>query len=465
MTNRFIRTFFGALLASTLGLQSGPSSLLHAQGTPKTARATLSAQLAKATFDTAWATIGATHYDSGFSASTWETIRGELTQRAESARYTSELRSVIGEMLARLGESHYALIPAEVAHSWISPPDSSEIRPTAPPGDAGLELRLVDGRVLVSSVAPGGAGDRAGVHAGWVVERIGERDVTPFLAAFSSASNERERRASLLQVPMRVSHLMDGDAGSLVTVVFRDSFDRRITRSLDRRAVRGELVQFGFLPAMAVLVEHERLSTSTGCTGVIRFNVWMMQVASAFDRAMNALRDCDGIVLDLRGNLGGVAAMVMGISGHFLDREVVLGTMRMRNNQLRFVSNPRRTTAEGAVVSPFAGRLAILIDPQSASTSEIFASGMQQVGRARLFGEISAGQALPALLHRLPNGDVLMHVIADFTTPDGQRIEGRGSIPDEHVALTRSNLLAGIDAPLRAARRWIEIGHGLKTSP
>ncbi len=56
---------------------------------------------------------------------------------------------------------------------------------------------------------------------------------------------------------------------------------------------------------------------------------------------------------------------------------------------------------------------------------------------------------------RLPTGDVLLHVIADFVAPDGRRVEGRGVIPDEPVPLRREDLLAGRDAPLEAALRWI----------
>ena len=48
-----------------------------------------------------------------------------------------------------------------------------------------------------------------------------------------------------------------------------------------------------------------------------------------------------------------------------------------------------------------------------------------------------------------------MHAFADFTGPDGTRIEGVGAIPDERVGLTREDLLAGVDAPLEAALSWI----------
>jgi carboxyl-terminal processing protease len=176
----------------------------------------------------------------------------------------------------------------------------------------------------------------------------------------------------------------------------------------------------------------------------------------ALDRAVQSTRGCAGMVLDLRGNPGGVAAMMMGVAGHFLNEPLTLGTMRTRGDEMRFVANPRRSTDAGLAVEPYGGPVAILVDVMSASTSEMFSASLQALGRARVFGERTSGQALPAIATRLPNGDVLMHVIADFVAADGSRIEGRGVVPDEPVPLTRADLSAGRDAPLDAAVRWIE---------
>jgi carboxyl-terminal processing protease len=84
----------------------------------------------------------------------------------------------------------------------------------------------------------------------------------------------------------------------------------------------------------------------------------------------------------------------------------------------------------------------------------MFAAALQSLGRARVFGERTPGQALPALATKLPTGDVLMHVVADFVTPDGARLEGKGVLPDEVVPLTRRDIVSGRDAPLEAALRW-----------
>jgi carboxyl-terminal processing protease len=123
---------------------------------------------------------------------------------------------------------------------------------------------------------------------------------------------------------------------------------------------------------------------------------------------------------------------------------------------LRFVANPRLVNAAGERVDPYAGPVAILVDGLTGSASECFSGGMQSLGRARVFGQPSMGQALPALFDRLPNGDVLIHAWGDFVTGTGVRIEGRGVIPDEPVDLTRESLLSGRDAALDRALAWID---------
>jgi len=88
---------------------------------------------------------------------------------------------------------------------------------------------------------------------------------------------------------------------------------------------------------------------------------------------------------------------------------------------------------------------------------------MQSIGRARIFGQTSMGQALPALFDRLPNGDVLIHAYGDFVTSTGTRLEGRGVIPDEPISLDRADLLAGRDRTLDAALAWIDKSRAVKT--
>src|SRR5688500_19725895 len=65
------------------------------------------------TFDSAWSRVRNAHYDSAMRGIDWSRVRDELRPRAERAATLGELRAVLTEMLARLGESHYGIIRGE----------------------------------------------------------------------------------------------------------------------------------------------------------------------------------------------------------------------------------------------------------------------------------------------------------------------------------------------------------------
>jgi carboxyl-terminal processing protease len=124
--------------------------------------------------------------------------------------------------------------------------------------------------------------------------------------------------------------------------------------------------------------------------------------------------------------------------------------------QLKFSVNPRTSTTDGRSVKPFSGPVAILVDEMTASASECFAGGLQDLGRVRVFGRTSMGQALPAMTKRLANGDVLEYAIGDFVTSKGRSLEGSGVVPDEIQPLSVASLSTGRDDPLGAALAWID---------
>jgi len=254
---------------------------------------------------------------------------------------------------------------------------------------------------------------------------------------------------------------LSGGLGQEVRVDIVDASGRRRALLLERSGIEGQVTRFGNLPPFAVHVSMSRVPVAPGdprTIAVVRFNGWFPALSAGLDSAFFGSRDAAGLVIDLRGNPGGVVGMIAGVSGHMLDTVISLGELRQRTSVIRFSANPRRVDPSGTLTAPFAGPIAILIDEFSASTSEFFASGMQALGRAKVFGSRSAGMALPAAAIRLPSGDVMMHVIADHQDPKGRRVEGVGIVPDVLAPLRLEDLRAGRDAALEAAREWIAAG-------
>jgi len=151
----------------------------------------------------------------------------------------------------------------------------------------------------------------------------------------------------------------------------------------------------------------------------VHFNLFFEpdSLNTAFQQAIRTCGNCDGFIIDLRGNPGGIGGLATGVAGWFTDKkDQRLGTMFLRGASMKFVVFPRPET--------FSGPLAILTDGCSASTSEILAGGMKDLGRARVFGTHTAGAALPSLFTRLPNGDGFQYAIANYISEGGQPLEG-----------------------------------------
>jgi carboxyl-terminal processing protease len=401
---------------------------------------------ALAEFDSAWNILRINFVAENNSHVDWDALRAELRPRAEAARSVGEVRVLIREMLERVGQSHFALLPAPVASDL----SGASLAPSEA-GSLGFEVEPLAGRLVVTRVEASGPAASKGVKPGWVLTEVGGRDITDAIASIDDEqSHVRNFRAWAIGAT-----LVHGPAGSTADLGFLDGTDHRVSLEIVREPEPGQPVKFGHLPTLFARFDSRTVDRNGRAIGVIGFNVWMTAVSRQFDQAVDSFRGADGIVIDLRGNPGGVLTMTMGLSGHFLDAPVNLGTITTRDSTLNLVANPRTVDAQGNPVTPFAGPVAILVDSGSYSASEIFAGGMQAIHRARVFGARTAGGALPAVLESLPGGDVLQYAIGDFTTAAGERIEGHGVVPDTVIAPSRADLLDGRDPVLNAALDWI----------
>lgn len=453
---------FGAFLALGFSACRSPAVAPGVTPTPEAIAAACAVPVASAsasladtpvseplvTFDTAWAIIARTHWDTTYNGVDWRTLGDTLRPRAAAARTTGELRTVLGQMVGSLRQSHFSIIPREVSDATTggASPSSSD-----PNGTIGATLRYIDGAILVTQVPPASAAGRANVKAGWLLESV---NGCPLSVRLSRIPKDMDPRRAALTGFSVANQMLAGPAHAAVQVTFRDGDGRAHAVEIIRDKEPGEIAKFGNLPPFPASLTHERVHQDGKTIGIIHFNIWMPVLARQFDAAVDSLRDVDAIILDVRGNFGGVAGMSMGIAGHFVDSARTIGTMQQRGATLKFVANPRRVDTRNRSVTPFAGPLALLVDELSISTTEIFAGGLQAMGRARVFGTQTSGQALPSIPERLPNGDILYHAIADFLSPTGKSIEGMGVTPDVVTPVTRKALLGGKDPAREAALAW-----------
>ena len=383
-----------------------------------------------ASFETVWTTIRDRHWETKPGGLDWQAIHEEYRPRIEVAATMEAARTVMREMIGRLKQTHFAIFPSAM-YEVLDPEEGGQ-------GWPGFEARVLNGRVIVTDVPRA----ESGVKAGWEVLQVNSLDFPPLVAKLQADPAIHE-----LQLERAVAARLSGPINAVRPMIFADETDARVTRGVKLLPPRGEFSGFGNLPPQPVWFESKKL----GNTGYIRFNIFLdlVHVMQQFGDAVQQCSRCDGIVIDLRGNPGGIGGMAMGMAGWLVGQQGKrLGTMYMRGATLNFFINPR--------AEAYGGPVAILVDGSSASTSEIFAGGLKDIGRARIFGTRTAAAALPSVITRLPNGDGFQYAVANYISEGGAALEGAGVVPDVEVKLTREGLLAGHDAVVDAALVWIK---------
>jgi len=408
-------------------------------GDPRSARSELRRQI----FEAAWAAVRDKHYDKALHGVDWNAQRAHYEPLAVGAPDEPTFYRTLNEMLGTLGQSHLEVSGpgAEELPLAEEPPPTANpgIATSGETGDPGLTVRIIEGRPTITAVRPGSSAARAGLKPGFIVTHLGGRAAGALPPSPRPLRPIEERFRLRLQAMQRLS----GPVGTRVTVKYLDGGDRPGEVLLERDPPRGKAVQIGLLPPLypEVHVSH------VGDVGVIAFNFFLLEpVLTEVQKAIDGFRarGAKAIILDLRGNPGGMGAMAIPVAARLVSKPLTLGTIQFRDYGNVLEARP------SLGVKPFTGRVVVLTDEGTASTSEILAAGLQEAGRAVIVGDSTLGAALPSAIERLPGGAVMQYIVADFKTPKGVLLEGRGVQPNKRVIETRAGLQSGRDPVLDA---------------
>ena len=386
-------------------------------------------------FDLVWQRVAEQFYDPDYGGVDWTAVKAELRPKILQTTSREAARAIMNEALVRLGKSHFG----------VSGP-LEEDGPDAADGEAGVgvEVRILGQAVIVTQIDRGSPAEKAKLPLGAELAAVDGVELTPRIAAIAAQLGASSLRP--LHQARSVRRLIQGKAGTKVALGVKAG--RKVTPLMIERAQAGQVTSLGNLGSHRVVYEARKLDAKTG---YIRLSMFLdpAAIVPAFAKDLDAFKGTAGVVIDLRGNPGGLGGMAMGLAGHLIsDQNKKLGTMRTRQMTLDFVVNPQ--------AQRYAGKIAVLVDELSASTSEIFAGGLQDLGRARIFGRRTPGAALPSMIEQLPNGDRFQYAIANYVSAGGKVLEGAGVVPDVPVALDLKVLRAGKDPDIVAATRWIK---------
>lgn len=394
-----------------------------------------SPELAEKTFLYVWNKVNDSFYEETFNGVDWDQIKKTYENRVKKAKSNKELRTILNEMLSELKLSHFGI---------SKKPNSDDVKFSLSGNHLGIEIRLIDQKVVIFEVEDKSAAKRAGLTSGMILtsfegepmaQLIDELELTPNSTRLSRLSATRSLLEKLSTPPDGKTTLQT--ANSEKTFDFKPGF------------YRGERGRMGNETDLAVSFETSLVGKGQKVR-LIAFDMFLPQLMLRLNKAIAQAESeqASGLIFDLRGNPGGLGIMATGLIGRLIDKDLDLGDMNNTAGNYPFHAFPQ----EGAYLGP----VAVLVDSFSASTSEIFAAALQEHQRARIFGRPTTAAVLPSYIEELPNGDKFQYAIGDFVTAlKKTKLEGKGVIPDEVITLDPALLRAGSDPDLQAALNWL----------
>lgn len=261
-------------------------------------------------------------------------------------------------------------------------------------GGLGIQFVMDENRVRVVSIIAKGPSEKAGLKRGDLITKLDGQDVA--------------------QMNMdKAVNTMRGKVGTKITL----SVEREETEPFDVVVTRD-----------TIKIESIKTAMYTPKIGYVRITNFQNKTGHALRQKLTQKRSQNkglkGVILDLRGNPGGVLESAVRVSDLFLKRDqlIVYTKGRIPGSSLQF-----KTTNDDFLKGL---PIVVLINRGSASASEIVSGALQDHKRAVIMGGTSFGKASVQTVHPLRKDRALRLTTAKYYTPLGRSINGQGIEPD-----------------------------------
>ena len=351
-------------------------------------------------FDTTWKVIRDNYYDPDLNTQSWlrwkEHYRGKI-------KTDEDAKVAIDTMLASLNDPYSRYMNSS---DYAEQNNSINSKITG----IGVNISSVAGKIIVVNVMDGTPAQFANILADDILFSIDGKEVNGLSLS-------------------EVAKLVRGPENSFVNITLI-----RNNSKLTKRVMRKEI----------------KIKTVKGT--VIDKNIGYIQIMSfvgsstpnEFLEALEKTKNTDGLILDLRGNTGGLLPNAVFIANLFIPKGNIVSIVG--RNGYRYDINAQDT--EYNITKP----TVVLVDGSSASASEILSGALKDYKKAKLLGTKTFGKGMVQKIIPMPNETGLNITIAKYLTPSGTDINKIGISPDIEVNLSIKDVKNNNDAQLQAAK-------------
>ena len=277
----------------------------------------------------------------------------------------------------------------------------------------GINIASISGKIYIINVLPQAPAYNAGVQIGDIILKVNEIDVKG-------------------QTIYDVARLIRGNVGDYINLQLLRG-NQQLNKVVKREEIKVKAVEYKKLPND---IGYIRISSFIGADTPKEFIV-----------ALNRIIDSKALILDLRGNSGGLFQNAVLISNLFLKKGTIVQVIA-RNGK----KNVYSAQDDGCI---YDNPIVVLIDESCASAGEIFSSALQENNRATLIGTKTYGKGLVQKIYSMPNKSGMNLTIAKYLTPLGKDINERGIKPDYTVNFSHRDFLNNFDSQLNFAQNFL----------
>ncbi len=353
-------------------------------------------------FERTWKEINSGFYDSTLNSQDWSYWKKHYKGKIKT---DEDAKVAIDTMIASLDDDY---------SKYLNKKEYAEQNSSIESKISGIGVNIMNdaGKIIVFSVLDNTPAKEAGIKANDIIIKVDGKNVSGMNIA-------------------DVASLVRGKEGSTVTLEIQRK-NKKIIKSVKRKSIKIESVKSSVKKDIGYIQISSFIATST---------------PTEFITALEKTKDTKGLILDLRGNTGGLLANAIFVANMFLDKGTIVNIVSRDGK----VENIKAQNSSIIIDKP----VVILVDGASASASEILSGALKDHHKAVLVGTKTFGKGMVQRIIPLPNSTGLNLTIAKYLTPNGSDINEKGIAPDYIVKYTEKDFIAHKDPQREKAEKLL----------